>query len=88
MNISGIYKKYITPPNLQNHLLLVTKIVLAICDHWKSKKLNRETLLKAALLHDLANIVKFDFVNHPEFLGSEIKNLQFWIGQQKIIKDK
>lgn len=87
MKISAIYKKYTTPPNLREHLLLVTQIALLICDNWKGTQFDKNKLMKAALLHDLANIVKFDFVNHPEFLGEEQKNIDLWIERQgKTIK--
>lgn len=88
MKIFEVYKTYTTPPNLQGHLLMVTKIILAICDSWKGKAIDKDNLVKAALLHDLANIVKFDFINHPEFLGPEVERIQFWIEQQKVIKEK
>ena len=61
MTISDIYKKFATPPNLQQHLLTVTKVALYIAGNFKNSEININNLKIAALLHDLANIVKFDF---------------------------
>jgi len=83
MTVKEIYTKYNIPPNLQGHLFRVTKLALFICDHWKGPELDREVIKQAGLLHDLGNIVKFDFVNHPEFLGKEQKNVKKWIKVQR-----
>jgi len=85
MKISEIYKKYNIPPNLIDHMFTVARVALFISDHWVGSKLDRNRLLKIALLHDLGNIVKFDFDKHPEFLGKEIQNIAFWKGKQKEI---
>ena len=38
---------------------------------WKKVK-------KTALLHDLGNIVRFDFDKYPQFLGPEISRIDYW----------
>ena len=88
MKISEIYQKFITPPNLKNHLLLVTKVALHIVENWQGLPIDVNKLKTAALLHDLANIVKFDFAKHPEFLGSEQSRINYWIAQQKEVVNK
>jgi len=86
MTIKDIYHQFGVPPNLQEHMLRVTQVALFICNHWTGPALNQTNLLQIALLHDLGNVVKFDFDKHPEFLGDEIINLDFWRNeQQKII---
>ncbi len=42
----------------------------------------------AALLHDLGNIVKFDFDKYPEFLEEEQAKVELWKGKQKIMCEK
>lgn len=88
MKISDIYKKYGIPPNLQEHMLRVYAIVSLTEKHWVGKNIDWKQAKKVALLHDLGNIVKFDFDQHPEFLGDEQKNVERWKKVQKKIIDK
>ena len=83
MKVREIYKKYPITPNLQKHLLRVAKVTLFICEHWKGRKVDKELIKKAALLHDLGNIVKFDLKRYPDYLGKELKRLDFWAKKQK-----
>jgi hypothetical protein len=59
-----------------------------IADHWKGKEVDNTRLVKAALVHDLGNIVKFNFDKYPQFLGDEVKNIEFWKSKQKEIISK
>jgi HD superfamily phosphohydrolase len=55
-----------------------------VFDHsLKTCDIAEDKIKLAALLHDIGNIVKFDFFNHPEFLGKEQKNVKKWIQIQK-----
>lgn len=89
-SVEEIYKKFGIPPNLQEHMQRVFGIVSFIEQHWKNKEavVDWDMLKRAALLHDLGNIVRFDFDKHPEFLGKEQKNVESWKKKQKeVIKD-
>jgi len=88
MKIKDIYLRYHIPPNLQDHMITVTKVSRFISSHWTQKNLNINQLILAALLHDLGNIVKFDFDNHPEFLGKEMSNISFWKQEQQLVISK
>jgi len=79
MKISEIYKKFGVSPNLQEHMERAFGVVSLIEKHWKGQeKVDWDLTKKMALLHDLGNIVKFDFEKHPEFLGSERANIEYW----------
>jgi hypothetical protein len=79
VNIGEIYKEFGTPPNLCEHMLRVCGIVSFIESHWKGlQQVNWDLAKKAALLHDLGNVVRFDLDKHPEFLGNEQKNVKHW----------
>jgi len=83
MKIIDIYQKFGIPPNLGEHMLRVCSIVEYLEQHWKSDtKVDWKETKKIALLHDLGNIVKFDFDKHPEFLGDEQKNVDHWRKKQ------
>lgn len=83
MTISQIYDQLGITPNLQAHMLHVTSVALYIQQHWKGNELNSDLLKTMLMFHDLGNIVKFDFDTYPEFLGDEIKRIDFWKAKQK-----
>jgi hypothetical protein len=79
MKILDIYSKFGIPPNLQEHMTRVFAVVSLIQKHWKgTETVNWELTKKMALVHDIGNVVKFDFDKYPEFLGEEIKNIEYW----------
>lgn len=78
MNITEVYKKFRIPPNLQEHMIRVYGIICFIEKHWIGEKVDWELVRKIALLHDMGNIIKFNLDAHPEFLGSEEKNVDYW----------
>lgn len=88
VRVIDIYKKYQIPPNLQEHLLRVTKIALFICGHWSGPKVDVELVKKSALLHDLGNIVKFDLKKYSHFLGKERNRVDHWFKIQRRIRKK
>jgi putative nucleotidyltransferase with HDIG domain len=83
MRIIEIYQKFKIPPNLQEHMLRVAKVGLFICHYWLGPALDKELITQACLLHDLGNLVRFDFENHSEFLGKEQSRLGYWQRVQK-----
>src|SRR3990172_10228755 len=88
MKISEVYKKFNIPPNLQEHMLKVCSIVSFIEKHWTREEVNWGLAKKVALLHDIGNIVKFDFEAHPEFLGEERSRLDYWRKvQRQVVKN-
>lgn len=78
MKLLEVYKKFGSPPNLQEHMLRVNGIVSFLEKHWTGEPLDWRIAKKAAMLHDLGNIVKLDFVKYAHFLGDEIVNLEQW----------
>ena len=75
MKIKDIYSKYNIPPNLQLHMFRVAAFADILCDNHKKVDFDKEIIIKSCLLHDLGNIIKFDFDNFPELLGAEEKNI-------------
>jgi len=82
MTIKEVYTKYNIPHNLQKHHLTVAKLANLICSNWKEEELDKDQIIKLCLIHDLGNIVKFDFEKYPELLGEDINKIEFW----KIVK--
>lgn len=89
MNIIEIYEKYKIPPNLREHMLRVTAIGLFIADHFNDKNLlNREVIKQTLLLHDMGNIIKFDFKTTKAIDPGLEKNNQYWLSIQKEFTEK
>lgn len=79
MKVAEIYRKFGVSPNLQEHMERVFGVVSLIEKHWKGAEIVDWNLTKKmALVHDIGNVVKFDFINHPEFLGDEQINIEYW----------
>lgn len=75
MNILEIYEKYGIPENLQMHMLRVAACSNLIIDNWKGKNLERESIIRVSLLHDMGNILKIsqDFSDNPKFIENRKK---------------
>jgi len=79
MIIQEIYKKFNIPPNLQQHMLRVAAYAKLIINNFNNSNLiSSHIILNSCLLHDLGNIIKFDFDNFSELLGAEEKNIEYW----------
>lgn len=57
-NIIKIYEKYYIPSHLQMHMLRVAACANFIIDNWIGKELNKDSIIKVSLLHDMGNILK------------------------------
>lgn len=77
MNILEVYKKYQLIPLQVEHHLRVASVADLICENF-TDKVDRENVVKASLLHDMGNIIKFDLDN-PLFQDSlQPQGVEFW----------
>lgn len=60
MTVSQIYQKYMTPKNLQEHMLRVTALAKIITDNWTGEDIDSMSVIKACLMHDIAKPVGFN----------------------------
>jgi hypothetical protein len=85
-DIRKVYARFSVPPNLAEHMKTVAQVVRVIRNHWQGVPIDWDFIILAALLHDIGNIVKFNFEAHPEFLGDEVVNIEHWkVVQRDII---
>lgn len=77
MNIIEIYNKYYLPENLQMHMLRVAACSNLIIDNWNGPEIDKESIIRVSLLHDMGNIVKIpeDFSDDKNFI--EIRRKYF-----------
>jgi uncharacterized protein YnzC (UPF0291/DUF896 family) len=60
-------------------MLRVAALGQSITSSWKDKNIvNSGMITKILLLHDMGNIIKFDFKNFPNLLGNEKKKINYW----------
>ena len=79
MNIIDIYNKYHLPENLQMHMLRVAACSNLIIDNWNGQTIDKESIIRVSLLHDMGNMVKIpeDFSKDEEFLNILKKRLLY-----------
>lgn len=65
MTIAQIYSRYRIMPQLQLHMYRVAAVGNVILDNWRGPQVNRDLITQVLLLHDMANIVKFDLSGKP-----------------------
>ncbi len=83
--VTDIYNHYKIGKHLQLHMLRVAGVVSLICDNIEVS-VDKDNLVKAALLHDMGNIIKFQLDLFPEFAQPE--GVEYWRGVQKEFIDK
>ena len=100
MNIIEIYKKYHLPENLQMHMLRVAACSNLIIDNWTGKEIDKKSIIRVSLLHDMGNMVKIpeDFSKDEEFLnirkkyfnkyGTNDHEINLEIGKQEGLTEK
>jgi len=74
MNIKKIYHMYRIPENLQQHMQWVAQVAEEVVENWIGSGIDPELIQQTALLHDMANIIKF---KRP-FWGAMAKNIYYW----------
>lgn len=73
--ILQIYSDFQIIPNLQQHQLRVAAVAKQICES-QQVPVHTEDAIRACLLHDMGNILKFDFNYFPEFF--EPQGRKYW----------
>lgn len=81
MQIKEIYKKYQILPMLQEHLIRVAYVGESIAKNIPQIP-NPNNIIIACLLHDLGNIIKFNFSAIPE--ATKPEGIDYW---EKVKKD-
>lgn len=100
MNIIEIYRKYHLPQNLQMHMLRVAACSNLIIDNWNEPEIDKQSIIRVSLLHDMGNMVKIseDFSKDEEFLkirkqyfdkyGTNDHEINLEIGKQEGLTEK
>lgn len=68
--IIEIYKEYKIMGNLVQHQMRVSAVAMQICESFEGE-IDKENIVKACLLHDMGNIIKFNLSKFPEWNNPE-----------------
>lgn len=77
MTLPQIYSSYSIPGNLQQHMLRVAGLARLLTNHWQGPKINKQAIVQACALHDIAKPIDFEIDKQAQFGLSEqeIKDL-------------
>lgn len=83
--LTEIYSKYKIMPSLAMHQIRVAAVAKYVIDNLQMS-IDADTIIQAALFHDMGNIIKSDLSLFPEFLEPE--GLAYWenVKKEYIIK--
>lgn len=84
-SIVDIYQRYKITRLLQLHQLRVAAVAKQICDNL-SAPVDSQSVIKACLIHDMGNVLKFDFSVPSHFFDPE--GLDYWQNVQKEVAQK
>jgi putative nucleotidyltransferase with HDIG domain len=87
MKILNIYSKYKIPQNLREHMLRVAALAKAILKSWTGSNLDKQAIIKACALHDIAKPMNFDLKKQKKF-GMTPKEIRDLEKHQKDLKQK
>lgn len=91
MTITAIYSKYLIPTNLQRHMLSVAGVASLVCDAVNAggkTDVNKDLIVRAMLLHDMGNILKFDFTRLDIFDVEDRNRIEELKNNQALFKEK
>lgn len=86
MNILELYDRYKIPRNLQEHQIKVAALSFLIAKKLNIKENEYVSLILSLLLHDMGNILKFNFEIYPDLFDSDSK--KYWLSVQKEYREK
>jgi hypothetical protein len=75
MTILQIYQQYHIPINLRQHMLRVAAVGKIVSENCNSDRINQDLVIKTLLLHDMGNILKFNFDNTSFFIKEDKKKI-------------
>lgn len=77
MTINEIYEKYKIPQILRQHMYRVAVLASVVCDSLdKSIPINKDIVIKTALLHDMGNLIKIYIVEGSFIQNNEREELE------------
>ncbi len=75
--IQEIYTRHQIPRNLQRHMYRVASVGEYIAENWSSS-LDTSSIVSTLLLHDMGNILKFDFSRGMSLFDADEQDLTRW----------
>jgi hypothetical protein len=82
-NIHSVYSKFDLPSNLRMHCFRTASISELVCENWSGPEIDKEDVVATLLLHDLGNLIKYDFSSTSLLAREDAMNLDYWKQKQK-----
>lgn len=73
--ITEIYRDYKIMPNLAMHQMRAASVAWQICDSLDIE-IDRDSIIKACIIHDMGNVIKFNLSHFPQFCEPE--GMEYW----------
>jgi hypothetical protein len=86
--VTDIYSQYSLPLNLRTHMLRVAAVASLICDRLENVKIDKDIIVKTMLLHDLGNMLKFNFDRVDLFDPADQSKIDEYKQKQQELKVK
>ncbi len=71
MTVRQVYQEYQTPQTLQEHMLRVASLANILTNSWIGISLNKDAIVKACAIHDIAKPITFDLAKQAQYGMSE-----------------
>lgn len=82
MTIDQIYDHYRIIPSLRLHMQRVATVWASIVDYRTGPEIDKDRIAQTLLMHDLWNILKFDFSLYTDFFEPE------WVEYRQKVRDR
>ncbi len=71
MIVKQAYQVYQTPENLQRHMLGTAALANIVLENWIGIEIDKDAIVKACTIHDIAKPMKFDLAKQAQYGMSE-----------------
>ncbi len=81
MTIRTLYETLETPKNLQRHMRRVAAVGKLVAQNWIGD-IDESSVVETLLLHDLGNLLKFDFTKGMDLFDADERDVEHWLDVQ------
>ncbi len=87
MTIQEVYTQFRLPRNLQRHQYRVAALGAHVADH-SAGEVDRDAVITTLLMHDLGNILKFDWDQAEHLFDEDERDIAYWQRVQADIREQ
>lgn len=78
MNVGQVYTAYMTPKNLQEHMLRTASLAEILLEYWIGEEVDKKAIVQTCLFHDIAKPINFSLEKQAQYgmSAGDIKKLE------------